>query len=524
MPLDRLQKILARHGFGSRRRAEALIHAGRVHVDGEPALIGQRADPTGSRITVDGAPLTTEEPALTLMLHKPTDVVVSAVDERGRRTVFDLLGQVPAALRHVGRLDRDSEGLLLLTTDGELAHRLAHPRHEVAKIYEALVDGRPNAAALAQLRAGIELDDGPTRPAKAELLFREGGGSGEGADGAWIRLVLHEGRKRQVRRMLAAVGHPVRRLIRTRVGTLELGDLPPGEARPLTAVEERALRASVGLDTAADAVADAAVDAAGAPSLSSPRPTGRRAPEEHPISSEPTAAFESIASASIARSVAIDGPTASGKSVVGRALAERLGYGFLDTGLMYRACTLAVLESGTDPEDEDTVAALVRSLDLDVRWPEPATPRVVLAGDDVTDRLREPEIEATVSLISRVPAVRDELVRRQRAFAARSPIVMSGRDIGARVLTEARTKLFLDASLAVRAARRLAEEDEAGRGSDLARVSAETERRDALDATGKRAIRPEQAAPDAIVIDTDGLSVDEVVAHALGAYERANEA
>ena len=523
MPLDRLQKILARRGFGSRRKAEALIRAGRVHVDGAPAVIGQRADPAASRITVDGAPLTAEQPALTIMLHKPPDVVVSAVDERGRRTVFELIGEVPAGLRHVGRLDRDSEGLLLLTTDGELAHRLAHPRHEVAKIYEALVDGRPSAATLARLRAGIGLDDGPTRPAEAELLFREGGGAGEGgaaAEGAWVRLVLHEGRKRQVRRMLAAVGHPVRRLIRTRVGTLELGDLPPGEARPLTAREEETLRAAVGLDTAAAAV----LDAAGAPSLSSPRPTGRCAPEEHPISSDSTPAPESVASASIARSVAIDGPTASGKSVVGRALAVRLGYGFLDTGLMYRACTLAVLESGTGPEDEGAVAALVRALDLDVRWPEPATPRVVLAGDDVTARLREPAIEATVSLISRVPDVRDELVRRQRGFAARSPIVMSGRDIGTRVLAEARTKLFLDASLAVRAARRLAEEDAAGRGSDLARVRAETERRDALDATGKRAIRPEQAAPDATVIDTDGLSVDEVVARALEAYELASKA
>ena len=225
---------------------------------------------------------------------------------------------------------------------------------------------------------------------------------------------------------------------------------------------------------------------------------------------------------SIARSVAIDGPTASGKSAVGRALARRLGYGFLDTGLMYRACTLAVLDSPADPDDADAVAALVRALDLDVRWPDPETPRVLVAGDDVSDRLREPEIEATVSLISRVPAVRDELVRRQRAFATREPIVMAGRDIGTRVLTEARAKLFLDASLEVRAARRLGDERAAGRGSDLDRVSAETDRRDQLDSTGQRAIRPEQAAPDAVVIATDDLGIDEVVARAVEAYERAN--
>ena len=225
---------------------------------------------------------------------------------------------------------------------------------------------------------------------------------------------------------------------------------------------------------------------------------------------------------SIGRSVAIDGPTASGKSAVGRALARRLDYGFLDTGLMYRACTLAVLESPVDPDDEAAVAALVRGLDLDVRWPDPETPRVVVHGRDVSDRLREPEIEATVSLISRVPAVRDELVRRQRAFAERTPIVMAGRDIGTRVLTEARTKLFLHASLEVRAARRLAEERAAGRASDLGSVSAETDRRDQLDSTGHRAIRPEQAADDAVVIVTDDLDVDGVVARAVEAYERAN--
>ena len=249
-------------------------------------------------------------------------------------------------------------------------------------------------------------------------------------------------------------------------------------------------------------------------------PRGDGAAVEH---TTPTDAPESASRArSIVRSVAIDGPTASGKSAVGRALASRLGYGFLDTGLMYRACTLAVLESPVDPEDEEAVAALVRALDLDVQWPDPETPRVVVAGDDVSDRLREPRIEATVSLISRVPAVRDELVRRQRAFAERTPIVMAGRDIGTRVLTEARTKLFLDASLEVRAARRLAEEQAAGRGSDLGRVSQETDRRDQLDSTGHRAIRPEQAAPDAVVILTDNLDVDGVVAAAIEAYERSN--
>jgi cytidylate kinase len=199
-----------------------------------------------------------------------------------------------------------------------------------------------------------------------------------------------------------------------------------------------------------------------------------------------------------------------------------LGYGFLDTGLMYRACTLAVLDAGVDPADEPAVIQLVRSLDLEIRWPDLARPHVFIAGRDVTARLRGPEIEANVSLISRVPDVRDEMVRRQRELASNGPIVMAGRDIGTRVLVEARTKVFLDASSEVRARRRLGEERDAGRASTFDRVLDQTRRRDELDSTGKRAIRPEQAAPDALVIDTDPRGIDEVVAMVLEAY-RATE-
>lgn len=224
----------------------------------------------------------------------------------------------------------------------------------------------------------------------------------------------------------------------------------------------------------------------------------------------------------IARSVAIDGPTASGKSVVGRALAERLGRGFFDTGMMYRACTLAALDAGVDPEDERAVVALVRELDLDVRWEDPATPRIVLAGTDVTKRLREPAIERAVSLVSRIPEVRSELVRRQREVAGREPVVMVGRDIGTRVLTDARTKVFLDASMEVRARRRLGEELDAGRESTFARVVAETRRRDELDSSGQRAIRREQAAADAVIIDTDMLGIDDVVSECARVYAERN--
>lgn len=515
MPEERLQKILARHGLGSRRGVEQLIRDGRVQVDGAVAELGRRADPAASEITVDGAPLPSLPPELTLLLHKPRGVLVTAADDRGRTTVFDLLDDPPASLRHVGRLDRDSEGLLLLTTNGELAHRLMHPRHRVDKTYEALVEGVPDASALARLREGIELDDGPTAPAGAELLRRDG-------RGAWLRVVLHEGRKRQLRRMLDAVGHPVRRLIRIGVGGLVLEGLEPGASRPLDAAEEGALLALVGLLDSPEAasISSRRTPAADAPGATAGAGTEARAIAAH--SPTPSAAEGAAASESVARSLALDGPTASGKSAVGRALAGRLGFGFLDTGMMYRACTRAVFDAGVDPEDSAAVLARVRSADLDVTWPDPATPRVSVDGADVTEGLREPAIEATVSLISRLPEVRDEMVRLQRAVAERSPVVMAGRDIGTHVLTDARAKIFLAASIEVRARRRLAEELAAGRETYLERVIEETARRDGLDQTGKRAIHPEQAAPDAVILDTDALNIDEVVARALEAYERAN--
>ena len=270
MPAERLQKIIAQRCAHSRRAAERLIREGRVRVGGEVAALGRRADPETDAITIDGAALPERAPPLTLMLHKPRGVIVTASDERGRATVFGLLDDPPPGLRQIGRLDRDSEGLLLLTTRGELAHRLTHPRYRVGKTYEALVEGVPPPGVLARLRAGVELDDGPAAPAEAALLRRAEGG-------AWLRLVLHEGRKRQARRMLAAVGHPARRLIRTRLGGLALGGLPAGASRPLTADEERALCALAGLGAGSlDAAETRSISSDGAdteaPDARRPRP------------------------------------------------------------------------------------------------------------------------------------------------------------------------------------------------------------------------------------------------------------
>ena len=226
---ERLQKILARAGFGSRRASEALIAAGRVRVNGEVAALGDRADPETDRIEVDGAVLGIRPGLVHYLLNKPAGVVTTASDPQGRPTV---VGLVPAEPRvfPVGRLDADTEGLLLLTNDGELAHRLTHPSFGVDKEYLADVEGRPTRGVLRRLREGVELEDGPTAPAKVSLVGDR-----------LLRITIHEGRKRQVRRMCDAVGLPVRRLVRVRIGPIADRRLAPGEWRALEPDEVRAL-------------------------------------------------------------------------------------------------------------------------------------------------------------------------------------------------------------------------------------------------------------------------------------------
>jgi 23S rRNA pseudouridine2605 synthase len=224
----RLNAWLARAGVASRRGADELIKSGRVAVNGEP---GQLNTFVGShdRVELDGRPLAKQKLAYVL-LNKPAGVVTTARDPQGRPTVVALVGH-PVRLVPVGRLDADTTGVLLLTNDGELAHRLAHPRYEVDKVYVAEVEGDPSPETLAALERGVELDDGPTAPARVRRLAR-----------GRVELVLHEGRKHQVKRMLAAVGHPVRRLHRSRYGALTVEGLEPGECRELTRAEIESLR------------------------------------------------------------------------------------------------------------------------------------------------------------------------------------------------------------------------------------------------------------------------------------------
>jgi pseudouridine synthase len=224
----RLNAFIARAGVASRRKADELIKSGRVTVNGEPGQLNTFVG-TDDDVRLDGKQLTKQGLAYVL-LNKPAGVVATARDPQGRRTVVDVVSH-PARVVPVGRLDADTTGALLLTNDGDLAHRLSHPRYEVDKVYEVECWSQPTDADLARLRDGVELDDGPTSPAQVRRI-----------DGARIELVLHEGRNRQVRRMLEAVGHRVKRLHRSRYGPLTLGGLEPGAWRELEASEVQLLR------------------------------------------------------------------------------------------------------------------------------------------------------------------------------------------------------------------------------------------------------------------------------------------
>lgn len=236
---ERLQKILARAGLGSRRACEELIAARRVRVNGQLAVLGTKADPQRDRIEVDGRPIKAPETLTYIALHKPRGVISAAQSPDPRPTVRDLV-PVPGQLYPVGRLDIDSEGLILLTNDGELANRLTHPRYEHEKEYRVLVARHPDEEQLQTWRRGVVLeDDYRTQPAEVRLESLSG-------KGAWLRVVMREGRKRQIRETGSLIGLPVVKIIRVRIGSLLLGALKPREWRYLTADEVAALKGQPG--------------------------------------------------------------------------------------------------------------------------------------------------------------------------------------------------------------------------------------------------------------------------------------
>jgi len=236
----RLQKLLAQSGFGARRKCEALIAAGRVTVNGRVAQLGMTVSP-GDDVRVDGQPIAPPEEKIYIALHKPVGYASDRSNPRNK-TVFDLV-PTPQRLFAVGRLDKDSSGLILLTNDGAFAYRLTHPRFEHEKEYHVLVSGRPSEAALQRWRAGVLLEGEvtATAPADVQILRPQPAIPPGAADGTWLRVIMHEGRKRQIRRIARQLGYPVIRLIRVRVGCVTLGDLKSGDWRRLTDAEVAAL-------------------------------------------------------------------------------------------------------------------------------------------------------------------------------------------------------------------------------------------------------------------------------------------
>ncbi|AXV06574.1 Ribosomal large subunit pseudouridine synthase B [Euzebya pacifica] len=242
MPAERLQKVLAHAGQGSRRVCEGLIAEGRISVNGRTATLGDKADPKVDVIAIDGERIHVNTDLVYLLFNKPAGVVTTANDPEGRPTVIDYVPANPRVFP-VGRLDQDTTGLLLLTNDGELANRVTHPRYEIEKTYMVQIRGPVSRKHLHQLLNGVELDDGPAKARKANLKIAD-------QTRSLLEIVIAEGRNREVRRMMKAVGLELEQLVRVRIGPIYLGDIGPGKVRPLNGKEVRELYAAVGLDAA----------------------------------------------------------------------------------------------------------------------------------------------------------------------------------------------------------------------------------------------------------------------------------
>lgn len=494
----RVARALSVLGFCSRREGDRLIAAGRVAINREVVSSpGATVDLSLDQLSVDDKPINQRAAPTYIVLHKPAGVVSTVRDRHAPATVVDL---VPSSgrLYPVGRLDKDSEGLILLTNDGDFAQAVAHPRNRTEKEYLVQLTSPISGEQLQRLRSGIVLDERPVIPV-ALGLYRGpipwGPASARGG-GTWLRIVLQEGRNREIRRMLEVVGHRAARLIRTRIGSLRLGRLQPRQWRNLSPSEVASLTESrprrgsklpggVASDTSPVAGAEATAPLADA----RPRRTDR---ERAPIV------------------IAIDGPSAAGKTVVGSEVARLLGATFLDTGVLYRAVALLAGEQGISPDDGRALARLATELDLRVREKRTSgtVERTFWLGDrDVTLALRFPEVDARVSAVAVHPEVRTALIPAQRRAAGAGAAVVVGRDVGTVVFPDAPLKVYLDASAGERARRRAAQQ---GPGAQLLEVETAMARRDAADSG--RPVAPLMVASDAVVIDTEGVDVSVVVA------------
>ncbi len=474
MTSERLQKLISGAGVASRRAAERLIAEGRVTVDGEVVRArGVRADPERNDIRVDGARVRPARKSRRyVVMNKPIGVLTTRSDPSGRPTVTGLLPPGLRSLYPVGRLDGATSGLLLLTDDGELAERVAHPRYELPKIYYATVRGLPEESVLERAQKGVRVDRQPLRLDKVEVLARYPHRA-EKKNRARLRITLRGGRNREIRRVLSVLGHPVMELHRTRIGSLADRGLAPGKFRKLALEEVEELRKQLGFV---------------------PAPTAE--PEAEPAPAGPPPFV-----------IAIDGPAGSGKTSLARAVAGRGGLAWFNTGAAVRAVALLGLRLGIPLDDPDALRPLVWRVFLGTDG------TVFLDGEDVSAAVREPEVGPAASQVGVHPELRELFVARWREAAAGGGVV-EGRDIGTVVFPEAPVKVFLEARPDVRARRRSKDE-----GGDVADVQEDLKKRDAADSG--RAAAPLARAKDAHRLDTSDLTLEETADRVLALVEAA---
>jgi cytidylate kinase len=499
----RIHKLLADAGIASRRRAEDLVAGGHVAVNGRVAQVGDRVDPAVDRVTVDGRPLERRTERVYLALNKPAGITSTVADRHAESTVVEL---VPAELRRdaprlypVGRLDRESEGLILLTNDGDWADRVLHPRYGVEREYAVGLRKPLNEQQRRGLQGGITLEEGDARltllrPATTVETRKLAALVGDGTDRLfWYRVVLTQGWKRQIRRMFTAVGAPVSRLVRVRLGTLWLEPLRSGQSRALTHREASSLSSGAGALN---------------PGSSSPNPAEvRGSAPRGSASGAPSTRTAADRAPSLV--VTLDGPASSGKSTVGAGAAGQLGYRFCDTGMLYRALTWLALERGVDVDDAKALVALAPEIELQADDRGRMT-RVQVDGRDVTDLVRTTEVDRNVSQVSRHAEVREALLPLQRRIAQGGRIIMAGRDIGTVVLPEADLKLYLHVPLPERARRR-AEERGISLDDEEAVMQQEKElrARDKIDST--RSASPLRVPEGARIIESEGNTLEQTI-------------
>lgn len=492
MAAERLQKLISAAGIASRRAAERLIVEGRVTVDGEVVrALGVRADPATEEVRVDGARLRgLGRPRRHVALNKPVGHLTTRSDPSRRPTVMDLLPPSLRSLSPVGRLDAASSGLVLLTDDGALAQRIAHPRYRLPKTYLATVRGLPDEEVLARACRGLRVDGEFLRLDAAEVLARFPHRQ-ESRRRARLRITLRGGRNREIRRVLGVLGHPVVELHRTRIGALADRGLRPGKWRKLTPEEVDALREAVGAGAGeSPRAAPSAEDSPPPPperGASPPAPAEETAEPAEPAEPEPPPFV-----------IAIDGPAGSGKTSVARAVADRFGLPYFNTGASVRAVALGAMRLGVPLDEGPPLRAVAYRVVLD-----PAG-RVFLDGEEVSAAVRAPEVSRGASAVAVHPELREVLVARWRSAAGGGGVV-EGRDIGTVVFPDAPVKVFLEARSEVRAARRSSDEGD----RDVRVVEAELKGRD--DTDKGREVAPLRRAPDAHPLDTSDLTLEETV-------------